>query len=155
MRIAPRVACVILLLAACKVAPPPLAETDKVAMRAVTDSFTTLVVARRDSAAAAFYDEHARLLPPHSGIVEGRAAIRAFIVGVPPLSAFSATSIEIDGRGDLAYLRGTYQMTFAAAAGRPAVEDHGKFVEIRRRQPDGRWLITVDIFNSDVPLPTK
>jgi ketosteroid isomerase-like protein len=29
------------------------------------------------------------------------------------------------------------------------VEDQGKFLEIRRRQPDGSWLLAVDIFNSD------
>lgn len=147
----PSVGCLIVLLAACKLAPPPLAEADKASMRAVTDSFTAFVVAHRDSAAAAFYEEHALLMPPNQGIVEGRAAIRAFIAGFPPLSAFTARAIDIDGRGDLAYLRGTYQMTFATMGGRPALEDHGKFVEIRRRQPNGKWLVAVDIFNSDVP----
>ena len=31
--------------------------------------------------------------------------------------------------------------------------DSGKFLEIRRRQADGRWLIPRDIGNSDIPLP--
>ncbi len=33
------------------------------------------------------------------------------------------------------------------------VQDRGKYVEIRRKQADGAWLIAVDIFNSDLPIP--
>jgi ketosteroid isomerase-like protein len=135
----------------CQSVQPPLLDTDKTGMRAVTDSFTAYVLTHRDSAAAALYDEDAHLMPPNHGIVKGRAAIRAYIAEFPPLTRFTATNIEIDGRGDLAYLRGTYQMTFAATGGRPAVDDRGKFLEIRRRQTDGKWLIVADIFNSDVP----
>ncbi len=29
-------------------------------------------------------------------------------------------------------------------------DDVGKFLEIRERQTDGQWLITNDIFNSDI-----
>src|SRR5260370_40607148 len=95
--------------------------------------------------------ESATLMRRTHGVVQGRAAIRAFIGAFPPLSHFTASPIEIDGRADLAYVRGTYQMTFASPPGRPAIEDHGKFLEIRRRQNDGKWLVVADIFNSDQP----
>jgi ketosteroid isomerase-like protein len=128
-----------------------LLDTDKTAMRAATDSFTVYVVQGRDSVAAALYAENATLLPPNHGIVQGRAAIRAYIDSFPPLTRFTAAPIEIDGRGELAYLRGTYQMTFAPTGNQPERQDRGKFVEIRRKQADGTWLIVVDIFNSDLP----
>ena len=32
-----------------------------------------------------------------------------------------------------------------------AVPDAGKYLEIRRRQPDGRWLLSHDMFSSDSP----
>ena len=67
------------------------------------------------------------------------------------MSEFSLTPIEIDGRGDLAYVRGTYAMTIVGTDGHEVGKDHGKYVEIRRRQPDGKWLIVVDMYNSDVP----
>ncbi|HXM38124.1 MAG TPA: nuclear transport factor 2 family protein [Gemmatimonadales bacterium] len=140
---------------ACRPAPPAVSDADKTGIRAAGDSFVVFFRTNRDSATAALYTENAVLMPPNRGAVEGRAAIRAFFEAFPALPDFTATPIDIDGRGDLAYVRGTYAFTMPGASGRPAMSDHGKFVEVRRRQPDGKWLVSVDIFNSDVPLPTK
>jgi ketosteroid isomerase-like protein len=140
-----------MLLAACRVAPPALSDLDRAAIRAVTDSFVVNARARRDSANALLYTETAAFMPPNSGIAEGRAAIRAWFAAFPPMSDFTLTPVEIDGRGDLAYVRGTYSLKIVGPNGRQVGEDHGKYLEIRRRQPDGRWLMAVDIFNSDLP----
>jgi ketosteroid isomerase-like protein len=70
----------------------------------------------------------------------------------PPLTSFTLNPVEIEGVGKLAYQRGTYQMTMLLPGGVTA-SDSGKYVEIRRRQADGTWLITRDIWNSDIPLP--
>ena len=147
----PIVGCLIVLLGACRVAPPSLSDADKTAIRAATDSFVANARARRDSANAMLYSENASFMPPNAGVAEGRAAIRGWLQSFPPMSDFSLTPVEIDGRGDLAYVRGTYAMTITGPDGKPAGSDHGKYVEIRRRQPDGKWLIAVDIFNSDLP----
>ncbi len=41
-----------------------------------------------------------------------------------------------------------------ACGGTPEpTHDTGKYVEIWRQQPDGKWLLAVDISNSDLPLP--
>ena len=141
----------ILVVAACRVAPPALTDGDKTAIRAATDSFVANVRAHRDSARALLYTENASLMPPNTGIAEGRAAIRAWMTAFPPVSDFTLTPIEIDGRGDLAYVRGTYSFKIVGPDGHQVGEDHGKFIEIRRKQPDGAWLIAVDIYNSDVP----
>ena len=129
--------------------PARFSEADKTAIRAAEDSFVAYGRSRRDSATAALYTENAILMPPNQGAVEGRAAIRAWLEHFPAMSEFTLSPIEIDGNGDLAYVRGTYALTIAAASGKPATPDHGKYVVIRRRQPDGKWLIAVDIFNSD------
>lgn len=126
--------------------PQAILDTDKTAMRAGLDSFTAYVVMHRDSTAAAMFTDNGTLLPPHLPMVQGRAAIRSFIKQSPPLSHFIASAIEINGRGDLAYVRGTYQTVEEAGA-----TDHGKFLYVCRRQENGRWLIVTDIFNSDLP----
>lgn len=140
----------IVLFAACKVAPPDLSEADRASIRAATDSFVANQRARRDSATAEMYTEEASLMPPNAGIVEGRAAIRAWLAGFPPMAGFTLTPIEIDGRGDLAYVRGTYSFTLVGPDGHQIGEDRGKFVEVRRKEA-GKWLVVVDIFNSDLP----
>jgi ketosteroid isomerase-like protein len=138
---------------ACRAAPAPLSQADVASIRASTDSFVAWFHSDRDSAMAALYTEHAVLMPPNQGSVEGRAAIRAFLANFPAIPDFTATVLEVEGLGDLAYVRGTFSLSLPAAGARPAMSDHGKFIEIRRRQPDGKWLMSVDIFNSDVPLP--
>lgn len=143
-------ACVAL---ACRLAPPPLTDADKTAIRAAADSFMANARARRDSANAMLFMENATFMPPNQGPVEGRASIRAWLQAFPPMTDFTLTTVEVDGRGDLAYARGTYALTIAAASGHPPVSDHGKYLEVLRRQPDGKWLLVADIFNSDVPLP--
>jgi ketosteroid isomerase-like protein len=60
--------------------------------------------------------------------------------------------VEVARSGDLAYIMGTYQLTMKDAQGN-AVPDHGKFVEVWEKQPDGKWKVGADIFNSDLPLP--
>ena len=140
----------IVLFAACKVAPPDLSEADRTAIRAATDSFVANQRARRDSATAQMYTENASLMPPNAGIVEGRAAIRAWLAAFPAMSGFTLTPIEMEGRGDLAYVRGTYSFTLVGPDGHQIGEDRGKFVEVRRKV-EGKWLVVADIYNSDLP----
>ena len=145
------VPCLILALAACRVAPPPLSDADKTVIRATVDTFVQSMRSRNDSASANWYTEAAVFMPPNQGAVEGRPAIRAWFQSFPPMSEFTLTPIEIEGNGDLAYVRGTYALTLTGPNGRPAMSDHGKFLEVRRRQRDGRWLMVTDMFNSNLP----
>src|SRR6266498_3923171 len=80
---------------------------------------------------------------PQAFLDTDKTALRA-------ISHFTGSPIEIDGREDLAYVWGTYQLSYLAGG-----TDHGKFVEVRRRDNNRRWLIIADIFNSDVPTTTS
>ncbi|MGH7528775.1 MAG: YybH family protein [Gemmatimonadales bacterium] len=146
---------VVIAAAACGQARP-ISEADKAAIRAASDSFGVLARDQRDSAIALLYTENAVLMAPNLGVVEGRAAIRAFFGMLPAMSLFRLTPVDIDGRGDLAYVRGTYTLTMSGPGGEPLV-DRGKYVEIRRRAGGREWPIAIDIFNSDLPggaIPT-
>jgi ketosteroid isomerase-like protein len=126
-----------------------LSTADHASIRALTDRFVQLMLAGNLDGLVTLYTENAVLMPPHHPEVQGRAALRAFLGSFPRLSRFSATAQEIDGRADLAYVRGSYSMTLHPEGAPGPVEDRGKFLEVRRRQPDGSWLLAVDIFNSD------
>ncbi len=134
-----------------------LSQADVNKINDVTQRQVKAALAKDWATFAAVYVDDAVLNPPNEPAVKGRAAIRSWAEKFPPLTAFTATSVKVEGRDDLAYVLGTYTMTIAPPGAPGPVKDSGKYVEIRRKQPDGKWLVAVDIFNSDLPAvpPSK
>lgn len=151
--------CLVALLVASTGCRPPtpaaLPEADQQAIRQADEAAVNAIVAKDWAAWASFFTEDATILPPHGTAVEGRAAIQTWGEAFPPIAAFQGALTEVDGRGDLAYVRGTYSMTVTPPGATAPVADHGKYIGIWRKQPDGSWKVLRDIFNSDVPLPAR
>jgi len=124
------------------------AEVAKV--NAISQIQVKAILAKDWTTMVAQYTDDAVLCPANEPAVKGRAAIRAWSEKFPPVSAMTITLGKVEGVGDLAYVLGTYTMTIAPP-GAPPVKDVGKFVEVRRRQADGKWLVAVDMFSSDLP----
>jgi ketosteroid isomerase-like protein len=148
---APIFATLSLAVAACQTGAAPLSDEDIATLRAGSDTWGELVVAGNWSALVETYTEDAIFLPPNEATVQGRANIQAWMEAFPPISEARLTIQEIDGYGDLAYIRGTYAMTLSIEG--VEMLDTGKYIEIHRKQADGSWPMTVDIFNSDLPVP--
>ena len=135
--------------------PPPaagpagLSPNDRSAIEGVSQLFAVGANAGDWAAVGATYTPDAVLLPPNGPVVQGRAAIQAFLATFPPISDMQLTTVEVEGAGDLAFVRGTYTMTLMPP-GAPAIADTGKYLEIRKRQADGTWLISHDMFSSDL-----
>lgn len=132
--------------------PAALTDADKAAIEASSQAWLDAALAADWSGLAATYAEDAVFMPPNQPTIEGRDNIQAWFESLPPVSAMEFATVKIDGAGDLSFKHGTYTMTMTPEGADP-VNDSGKFIEIRRKQTDGSWLITRDIFNSDVPLP--
>ena len=135
---------------------PLLAAADIAAIRAADSTFAGAVSAGDAAGVAATYLPDAHLLPPNAPPIEGREAIQKFWKAF--LDAYqvtlAASADEIEGRGDLAYARGHYTLDAAPkAAGARAFHEEGKFVEVLRRQGDGRWQYAVDMYSSNQPPP--
>jgi len=131
----------------------PLSDDDVAAIKASTEAFIQAVRFEDWAALAALYTEDAVFMPPNQPMVQGQAAIQTWMEEFPAVTKYNLTAVEIDGQGDLAFVRGTYSMTIAPEGAPEPIQDTGKYVEIRRKQQDGSWLMAVDIFNSDLPLP--
>lgn len=58
------------------------------------------------------------------------------------------TPVETVVDGDLAYQRGTFTVEATPRAGGPTAKTSGHFLRIYRRQPNGEWRMTRDMFNS-------
>ncbi len=144
------------LLLACQPAaapaPPGLSDADRQAIDAAHIAFSTAAAAGDYTAVSAMYTEDATLLPPNMPSAAGRIAIKAALGSFPPIGQMTLNSDEVHGTADLAAVRGNYVILFAPP-GQPAFADSGKFVELWRKEADGRWLIVWDIFNSNIAAP--
>ncbi len=112
---------------------------------------------RGDTAAmAALYTEDAVVLAPNVELMRGRQAIKALFdgllqqMGAPQLTI---RTIQLDELGDAACEVGAYTLKAQPPGGEP-INDNGKTVVIWKRQGDGSWKMAVDIWNSNLPLPS-
>src|SRR5215211_8292347 len=93
-------------------------------------------------ALASLYADDAVLLPPDHEPVRGRAAIGDFWrQGTDEGLEVTTLTVEVDG--NLGYLVGRYHLP--ATDEEPA--DSGKYVMCLKRQRDGGWKLTADIWN--------
>lgn len=96
-----------------------------------------------------FWAPDATAYPPGMPAARGTDEIRKTFTAVSSTPGFSltwtATRADVAGTGDIGYTVGTYDMTMHGA------KDHGKYVTVWKKQPDGSWKVAEDIFNSDAP----
>jgi uncharacterized protein (TIGR02246 family) len=147
--------CLVLLLltTGCTPPAPDTRSADENTIRVLDAKWSNAAGANDLEGTVSFYSDDAALLPPNAPIANGKQEIRAVwaTLLVPGTSvSWQPTKVEVARSGDLAYLRGTYLLTMKDAKGNP-VTDHGKMVEVWKKQPDGQWKTVADIFNSDLP----
>jgi uncharacterized protein (TIGR02246 family) len=131
----------------------PLSEADRAAVRAADSSFVAAANAGDVDALVAVYARDASLLPPNLPPQKGHSAIRSFWAGF--LNAytvkFDITSDTVEGRGDLAYNMGHFRFTAVPKErSNPGVADEGKFLEVLKKQSDGSWKYSVDMYSSNL-----
>jgi ketosteroid isomerase-like protein len=61
--------------------------------------------------------------------------------------------VQVEGRGDMAYDRGTYSWTGNIPSRTEPLSEVGKYLAIARREAAGSWLWTNEIWNSGAPTP--
>jgi uncharacterized protein (TIGR02246 family) len=98
------------------------------------------------------FTEDCMIMPPNVPAMKGREVWSQMFTGAT-FTEFNPTLIEVHGYGDIAYGRGTVMLTFQFEGVEEPISESTKWISIFRKQPDGRWLIAVDIWNSDQPLP--
>jgi len=140
---------------ACQSGAGSLSDQDQVAIRKVVADAAAMVTPSKTDYAdyvKLYYTDDATVLPANVPAIQGHAAIQAVFQSFPPMSDFKAEIVELDGRGDLAYVRGNYAMTMNPPGG-AAMTDKGKYVEVWKKQADGSWKVKYDSWTSDLPAP--
>jgi len=95
---------------------------------------------------------------PNTAAVRGKDQIRAsmkqgFFDDPTSAITYQITAIEVAQSGELGYTSGTYAFTSSDPITKKPVTDHGNWLTVRKKQPDGSWKIVRDMSNSDLPLP--
>ena len=140
---------------------PPLSPADRERIRFVSQAYCDAWLKNDEAAVLRLFTKDAVLLP-HHGLdpVVGEEAIRAFWFpkGGPPTTVTKLTQTvdEIGGSGDFAYLRGRSAVSWVSgtAAAAKTSSNAGTFLNILRRQPDGSWRITHQMWD-DPPNQTR
>ena len=120
----------------------PLSDADVSAIRGVVDGLREAELAGDWDAVEAFFAEDVVFMLPDQEF--GRAAWRAMVDEMQlTFHELTFEVAEIDGRADLAFLRGTLKHTISVGGARDESHDVGKYLWILKKQPGGSWLITV------------
>jgi uncharacterized protein (TIGR02246 family) len=138
-------------LASCQASPDGLSSEDLGAIRASSAEWVETYNRNDWPALAALFSPDASMMPPNSSAVVGREAIAAWEAEFETGFRIALDIQQIDGRGDLAVVSGRSCVFIPNETGGYGV-DVGKFLEIRKKQSDGNWLVVSDIFNSDLAV---
>ncbi len=99
-----------------------------------------------------FYAADASAFPPNQPVAatpDQRRKVWADTFALPDLSLEIASSrIEAAKSGDMGYETGTFQLTAKDKKGKPTTTK-GKYVVVWKKQSDGSWKATADIWNAD------
>lgn len=138
-------------LSGCANAPTAFTDAERTAIRSVIEEFTSAVNRSDFATAASLYAEDGVIMPPNAPAVEGRAGIQKVLEGFGRPQAFSQPVVEVEGEGDLAYARVSYDLTFTPPNTTTPVNDKGKVLIVLRKQSDGKWRTIRGMHNSDLP----
>jgi len=105
--------------------------------------------------AASYWADDAVVIPQGQPVVQGKAAIRAFVASSFAIPGFhihwKSEPPEFSPDGKLAYMRGANEMTVPGPDGNP-INLPGRALTVWRKDADGQWRCVADIWN-DPPRP--
>jgi len=126
------------------------ASASKVELGQMNRDFAAALNAKDAKMAASLYTEDAVLIPPGEALVRGRANIEAYwkaAIESGGVRDVSVETIDAQSSGALGYEIGTFALTANGPNGE-AVKDKGRYIELLKRGPDGKWYSTAGIWNA-------
>lgn len=133
-----------------------ISAEDVAAIKAIGPALDKARLAGDVDGVAALLTDDIVLMGPNGPSSQGRSALIESIksaesVGVT-VKEHITEFIEVDGYGDMAYIRGKWFAAFGIEGFEEPFKNEVKVVGILRKQPDDSWLISRFCWNSDLPL---
>lgn len=130
------------VIGGCSGVSRPLESASRGAVEATVDRYVAASNEGDADGLTELYADDAVLLPPDHEPIHGRDAIAEFWrQGTDAGLEVSTLRLEVDG--ELAYLIGRYRLPPTAEE----AADSGQYVLCLKRQADGTWKLTADIWN--------
>ena len=142
---------VLALLVTCVAALAQAQDSVRKTIEANTKQFVEAFNKGDAVAVANMYTMNARLMPPNSEIIEGRANIQTFWKGAMDagIKMVSLDLADLEVHGDTAIEVGRYTLTTPGAGG-TTTTDKGKYVGVWKREGP-TWRLAIDTFNTSLP----
>lgn len=132
--------------------PAGLSADDAAAIKGTLDAVIEGELAGDWDAVGAIFAEDAAFMMPNAPALEGRAAWMQFVKAAGfVITDLTVDVADIDGRGDLAFVRGVYSEVMSMGGAEPTAVE-GKWIWILRKQADGEWKVVVTMSNSNLPV---
>ena len=125
----------------CRSGGERLSDADAAAIRGATRQYVEMDEARNPDVLQ-LIAEDAVYMPPGIAPLEGRRAIEE-LFKAHPWEHLSESLAEVAGRGDLAFARGTWSITYKGATVK------GSYIEVWQKRPDGAWQIIRKVWNTE------
>lgn len=124
---------------------------DKAAIAAMSNARAHAFAEGDAAGIAIHFTDDAYLMAPDTPTRQGRAAVEAYYQSIfdEYLTGLESHYDEVDVSGSLAYGRGFATVTLTPKAGGQPQTTTAKYLNILKKQPDGTWKTTHDIWNGN------
>ncbi|MDP1662728.1 MAG: DUF4440 domain-containing protein [Phycisphaerales bacterium] len=121
-------------------------------LASLDDQWSAAAATRDVQRVGAFYADDAVAYPPGEPLTRGRAAAQRvwgnYFADPSFQISWKSDHAEVAASGDLGFTSGPYRATYKGPDG-AVVNEQGKFLCVWRKQADGTWKATHDMWNAD------
>ena len=140
-----------IMLVGCNTAAGPSAEADK---KRITEMSAARAKAFNEGNAAAIaihFTDDALLMAPGKPVAKGRDAVETYYQSIfsEYTTQLESHYEEVEVSGQLAYGRGGAKVTLTPKKGGAVMISTAKYLNILKKQPNGEWKTTHDIWNGN------
>jgi ketosteroid isomerase-like protein len=126
----------------------------KAQIMAINKDMAQAMVNGNTQKSLSYYTADAISMPNNMQMVEGIDAIKKsdedMMQSGMKVQSFETNTLKVMSSGNMITEIGTYKISMTAPNATDPINDHGKYVTIWEKQPDGSLKIKLEIWNTDV-----